>query len=117
MAAARGDPRRRTGAVFTVNSVNCRPGPCRDGLNTGCNSNFSREPMPRQSARKSIFASYSKDVLNYESSDELNKLSREGSKEDVLSEVQIHTPTLNQKRSSFDCNCSNQVSETIKIIK
>lgn len=109
MAAARGDPRRRPGSVFTVHAANCGPGPCRDGLNTGCNTGFSRDALASRNARRSIFASYSKDVLNSESSDELSKLSRDGSKDDVLSEVRVHTP-LSRSRRPSQRRYSQQVS-------
>ncbi|KAK4877621.1 hypothetical protein RN001_010127 [Aquatica leii] len=97
MAAARGDQRRRPGSVFTVHSTSYGPGPCRDsGLNL--HSSYNRDPS--RTARRTIFASYSKDALTAESTDELSKLSRDGSKDDVLSEVRIHTPIRHIRRLS-----------------
>lgn len=83
MAAARGDPRRRPGSVFTVQSANCGPGPCRDGLNC------SRYPL--NSGYKS--ATFQKDGISRGfSRDELDTtISRDGSR-DVLAEVRVQTP-------------------------
>ncbi|KAF5278102.1 hypothetical protein FQR65_LT03618 [Abscondita terminalis] len=97
MAAARGDQRRRPGSVFTVHSTGYGPGPCRDsGLNL--HSSYNRDPA--RSTRRTIFASYSKDALTAESTDELSRLSRDGSRDDVLSEVRVHTPIRNIRRLS-----------------
>lgn len=93
MAAARGDPRRRPGSVFTVQSANCGPGPCRDGLNC------SRYPL--NSGYKS--ATFQKDGISRGfSRDELDTtLSRDGSR-DVLAEVRVHTPYSERCHSPSD---------------
>lgn len=87
MAAARGDADWRPGSVFTVHSENCSPVPCSDGLNLS----YSRAgPLSSSSRRNILF--YSKDILTFESSDELNRLSKDESRDDVLTDVQIHRP-------------------------
>ncbi|GJQ84028.1 putative cyclic nucleotide-gated ion channel [Trypoxylus dichotomus] len=88
MAAARGDPRRRPGSVFTVQPTsNCGPGPCRDGLNSGCNStygrSFTREEYPYNYARHPLGSA----------------ISRDGSK-DVLAEVRVQTPISDTTNTS-----------------
>ncbi|KAJ3661333.1 hypothetical protein Zmor_005732 [Zophobas morio] len=83
MAAARGDPRRRPGSVFTVQSANCGPGPCRDGLNCArypLNSGYKSAGFQRDGVGRG----FSRDELD-------STLSRDGSR-DVLAEVRVHTP-------------------------
>ncbi|XP_031346873.1 cyclic nucleotide-gated cation channel subunit A isoform X2 [Photinus pyralis] len=99
MASARVDQRRRPGSVFTVHSSNYGPGPCRESPFP--NSSTRRSAQSARNSRRSIFASYSKDALTSESSDELSKLSCEGSHDDV---VRVHTPVSETPRLSGQHN-------------
>ncbi|KAH0816486.1 hypothetical protein GEV33_006304 [Tenebrio molitor] len=108
MAAARGDPRRRPGSVFTVQSANCGPGPCRDGLNC------SRYPL--NSGYKS--ATFQKDGISRGfSRDELDTtLSRDGSR-DVLAEVRVHTPYSERCHSPSDTPFTQPLQKEIQWIQ
>lgn len=108
MAAARGDPRRRPGSVFTVQSANCRPGPCRDGLNSANNSRYARDSPSCKVilSNDRITSTFSRDNLKSAS------VSRDGSR-DVLAEVTVDTP-LTESYKEID---SNDPHSQVRIIK
>lgn len=90
MAAARGDPRRRPGSVFTVQSANCRPGPCRDGLNSASNSLYTRDTLNSREGCRAILSN-DRITKTFSRDDLKSGFSRDGSR-DVLAEVSVDTP-------------------------
>lgn len=110
MAASRGDPRRRAGAVFaTVQSANCGPGPCRDGLN----SNFGRSAYGDQRKTDITRNAFGSAGLRggFPRNESAAELSRDGSR-DTLAEVRVQTPFSEKCRSATDpqLNATAQVS-------
>lgn len=103
MAATRGDPRRRVGSVFTVQSAG--PGPCRDGLRGGGG------PPLRDDYKygRTTFTSTGirREFPRIESAAEL---SRNGSR-DALAEVSVETPLSQKARSATD----PQLSESAQV--
>lgn len=94
IAASTGDPRRRPGSVFTVQSTSYGPGPCRDGLNCS-----SRYPVSYTGAHPQRDNGMSR---GFSRDDELTTtLSRDGSR-DVLAEVRVQTPCSERCRSSTE---------------
>ncbi|XP_063911104.1 cyclic nucleotide-gated cation channel subunit A isoform X1 [Zophobas morio] len=104
MAAARGDPRRRPGSVFTVQSANCGPGPCRDGLNCArypLNSGYKSAGFQRDGVGRG----FSRDELD-------STLSRDGSR-DVLAEVRVHTPYSERCHSPTETPLTQPLQENV----
>ncbi|KAK9711921.1 hypothetical protein QE152_g25166 [Popillia japonica] len=102
MAAARGDPRRRPGSVFTVQPTsNCGPGPCRDGLNSGCNSTYTSNAVNRDSFNVVLSRNFARDDYPYSYARHPlgSAISRDGSK-DVLAEVRVQTPISDTTNTS-----------------
>ncbi|CAG9857625.1 unnamed protein product [Phyllotreta striolata] len=92
MAAARCDPRRRPGSVFTVqaaaaaaSSHRAGPGPCRDGLAADGSAKF----VPNSIQRDGAGGDFSGDELD---------ANEAGMSRDVLAEVQVHTPLAERCR-------------------
>lgn len=107
MAAARGDPGRRPGPVFTVQSANCRSAPCRDNLNSGNNSRYSRE-SPRCKViltNDRITSTFSKNIIKKSSG-----FSRDNSR-DVLAEVTVDTPLTGSYK---EINSSDPRNEQVR---
>lgn len=103
MAATRGDPRRRVGSVFTVQSAG--PGPCRDGL-----GGVTRLPLKDDyKYGRTTFTSTGirREFPRIESAAEL---SRDGSR-DALAEVSVETPLSEKTRSTTD----PQLSESTQV--
>ncbi|XP_019872466.1 cyclic nucleotide-gated cation channel subunit A [Aethina tumida] len=103
MAAARGDPRRHPGPVFTVQSANCGgPGPCRDGLNTHARYPAnSTGPFKSPLQKDGVSRGFSRDDLRA-------GLSRDGSR-DVLAEVRVQTPL---EQDGYDANHQAELQDS-----
>nr|XP_023023474.1 cyclic nucleotide-gated cation channel subunit A-like [Leptinotarsa decemlineata] len=98
VAAARGDPHRRSRSIFTVQSVRASkagPGPCRDGL-TSTSSNCATQPLTGYSRKDGLTRGYSKNEFSATSN-----LSRDSST-DRLAEIQINTPLTGGHHSTSD---------------
>ncbi|XP_050506561.1 cyclic nucleotide-gated cation channel subunit A isoform X3 [Diabrotica virgifera virgifera] len=118
MAAARGDPRRRPGSVFTVQSVSSGtgPGPCRDGLSANP-SKYTANSLAgytRVIPKDHFAREFSRNQLTTSNS----TLSRDGSR-DVLAEVQIHTPLSERcqtpaEKSPQDNSQQNRLLSTVR---
>lgn len=103
MAATRGDPRRRVGSVFTVQSAG--PGPCRDGLGGGAR-------LPLRDDYKYGRTTFTSTGIRREFPriESATELSRDGSR-DALAEVSVETPLSEKARSATD----PQLSESAQV--
>lgn len=97
MAATRGDPRRRVGSVFTVQSAG--PGPCRDGLGGG----GAGTRLPLRDDYKYGRTTFTNTGIKREFPriESAAELSRDGSR-DALAEVSVETPLSEKARSATD---------------
>lgn len=107
MAATRGDPRRRAGSVFTVQSSSCGPGPCRDGLHSDYANRYPKTPtsnLPdgfRSHLDRNAYLNVNNREFQRKGGEENFAFNKENTK-DVLAEVRVQAPLSDKSRAATD---------------
>lgn len=119
MAATRGDPRRRAGPVFTVQSSNCGPGPCRDGLHSEYSNRYPRNTsdLPRGFRSNLDRNAYlNANSTEYDRKDRTQNFVIKDSAKDVLAEVRVQDPMSEKSRSANEAQLGSADQVFIIII-